>query len=483
MKKVRILLFGTGRFYQRRKEELAKALYGDKIIGFIDNRAKEIGTFEEKPVYLPRDVLVLDFDYIVLMSISFLEMKEQLLGLGVQRKKILVWEQYQATKPRLLRKDFLRKTKQPISNGKRVLVISVSLFLNGGSMAICYMVEELFHRGWNVTLLVPGGARELICALQQRGIDVIVVPGLMFCEERYLRPWMQFDVVIVNVYQNIRLAYLFSKFVPTFWWIHEPSARYAPTLYPLHRKLFPQLDTASWMGRVRIVAVSQMAKRNFEDYYPEQVDYVLPLGERAPEHIIFEKMTGSPLRFAIIGSVVERKGQDVFLQAVRLLPESLRQQAEFLIIGEDDPASSYGKLLSSLAEGIPQVRFQAPLLREQMMALFPKLDVIVCASREETLSMTVVEGMMFGKICITTDATGIAEYIEDGKNGYIVPAGDAAELASCMKHVLEHANALDALRHAARATYENTFAMDVFGDHLEAELQTTMQEWKWRCGK
>ena len=41
------------------------------------------------------------------------------------------------------------------------------------------------------------------------------------------------------------------------------------------------------------------------------------------------------IRFVTIGYIENRKGQDILIQAVRLLPEELRQKAEFYLVGAE----------------------------------------------------------------------------------------------------------------------------------------------------
>ncbi|MDY3296698.1 glycosyltransferase family 4 protein [Selenomonas sp.] len=452
----------------------------DVVIGFVDNRATDIGTFEDKPVYLPTQAKDVPFDGIVLMSVSFLEMRDQLLELGIPRKKIFFWKEYQARRAEQERQVLLRTNlASVVPRGNRILVVSVELTLAGGALAICYAAEELARLGYDVTLAAPEGDAALIGSLRAKGVNVVMIPGLMFCEESFLRSHMQYEVALVNVFLNIRLAYLLSKYIPTLWWIHEPGARYAESLYPLYQKMFPEFDTPTWMSRVRITTVTRKAKEIFEAYYPAQVDALLLLGEEGPGHVSYEWRKGQPVRVAIIGGVREVKGQDIFLEAIQKMSD-VRRRAEFLLIGSRNETSDFGQHVAALAEGIPQVSFCGTIARAELMELFPTFDVIICASREETLSMAIVEGMMHGKVCITTDATGIAELIEDGRNGYIVPVEDVDALSSCMEDVIAHYDELDAMRRAARATYERYFTMEAFGDRLEREIEMTMQEWKVR---
>jgi glycosyltransferase involved in cell wall biosynthesis len=45
-----------------------------------------------------------------------------------------------------------------------------------------------------------------------------------------------------------------------------------------------------------------------------------------------------------------------------------------------------------------------------------------------------------GKLVIVNDATGVREYVEDGKTGLVVPSGDARALAEALRWALEPAN-------------------------------------------
>ena len=85
---------------------------------------------------------------------------------------------------------------------------------------------------------------------------------------------------------------------------------------------------------------------------------------------------------------------------------------------------------------------------------------------------------MHGKICITTDNTGVADYIEDGRNGFVVEAGNVTALAQCMTQIHQQIDEMQSIRSAARATYETHFTMEAFGERLEAELQAAKRKWK-----
>ena len=87
---------------------------------------------------------------------------------------------------------------------------------------------------------------------------------------------------------------------------------------------------------------------------------------------------------------------------------------------------------------------------------------------------------MHGKVCITTNATGIADYIKDGENGFVCEAGDAEALCEKMVYLLNHKEQCRRLGENARKTYEKFFSMGEFGKRLEQTLLETEQAYAKR---
>lgn len=83
-----VIVFGTGRYYQSKKEYLCK---GYKIVGFLDNAVKpgEVGDFDGAKIYHPENLELLPEVPIIIMSVKFYEMALQLVSLHVQESRIL----------------------------------------------------------------------------------------------------------------------------------------------------------------------------------------------------------------------------------------------------------------------------------------------------------------------------------------------------------------------------------------------------------
>eukprot|EP00903_Cladosiphon_okamuranus_P006500 g6355.t1 len=74
---------------------------------------------------------------------------------------------------------------------------------------------------------------------------------------------------------------------------------------------------------------------------------------------------------------------------------------------------------------------------EALSQAFASADVFVMPSDTETLGFVVLESMASGVPVVGADAGGIPDLIDDGKTGYLVPAGDIDAMAARVKTLLD----------------------------------------------
>jgi glycosyltransferase involved in cell wall biosynthesis len=80
---------------------------------------------------------------------------------------------------------------------------------------------------------------------------------------------------------------------------------------------------------------------------------------------------------------------------------------------------------------------------------------------------TVVQALSLGKAVVATRSPGVVDYVEDGQEGVLVEAGDAAELRAAVERLAGDAEFRDACeRHARERAEELTYA--AFGARLAA---------------
>lgn len=461
----KIILFGAGVYYQKFKKIYAG---DDEIVCMLDNNSRLWGTYVDGILVCdPSEILGKEFAYVVLLSAKAYEMKEQLISLGVVKEKICCFEQYRFWKRGKESRFYPAQNPTDKSDGSKALILSIPLGYDGGSMTAVLAAKSLQERGWIVTLAAQDANPAFIKELEKENLDICLWEGLPYVSEE-MRQWTEkFDVVVVNTFPMLVAACEISKSKPVLWWIHECSDRY-DVHYGKTQKYFPEYSNLQAVQNIKAVGVSEVAKENFNDYYPKGITSTLPYAILDVWDGNVSKEFEDGICIAVIGNMSQRKAQKLLLEAYGLLPEEEKKKAEIWLIGAERTA--YGNEVKELAKDLPQIKILGEKTREEMEQLYRQIDVVVCCSLEETMSLTITEGMMYGKVCLCTTAAGMADYIEDGKNGFLFEVGDARSLADKLHQILCLGKASESIGRNARSTYEENFKLEVLGENLEKLL-------------
>lgn len=467
---MKIIIFGVGNFYKNRKKEIAS--HPDiEIVAFADNDRTLWGNrIDNVPIISPDEIYCLIYDQILIMSLYAWEIYEQLIANGIEKSKIQFWEPFYA-KMNSGKRQFLPGRCAEVSSGARILIISTSLKYNGGSLAAVYAALAMKKRGYSAVLAVPDGDGALIEETRDAGVSIVVCPSLPYIyaeNEEWLK---EFDWILVNVFQMFQSACAGSLIRPTLWWIHESTEVYSKVM----SKPWNHIERNK-LTDVGIYAVSNLAKENFNKLFAGRIKETLCYGipDAAPVELAAQK-NKSKVIFALIGNICEGKAQDIFIEAIYRL--KYKEQAEFWIIGAC-PNNTFGRMIIEKSHDISSIKIMGLLTRKEIYDVFSEIDVVVCASREDSLPIVMTEGMMFRKVCIATDRTGTADYIKDGENGFVIPGEDADALKEKMEWIIGNRDKLRPIGINARKTYEKYFTMDVFGESLERALMETSKNWK-----
>lgn len=127
-----------------------------------------------------------------------------------------------------------------------------------------------------------------------------------------------------------------------------------------------------------------------------------------------------------IGQFIPRKGFDVLMEAAKGLPSNV---GIYIIGGE--PTEEYVQLQKNL----PHVHFIGFQKKEELKQYYLAADLFVLPTREDIWGLVINEAMAFGLPVITTErcVAGL-ELVENGVNGFIIPAGKSEPL---QKKILE----------------------------------------------
>ncbi|MDI1247858.1 MAG: glycosyltransferase [Lacunisphaera sp.] len=150
---------------------------------------------------------------------------------------------------------------------------------------------------------------------------------------------------------------------------------------------------------------------------------------------------GQVLRLGGAGALVHWKRWDLVLAALARLPAD--SKVRFTHIGEKLATPESHACAEALRAQTAQLgladRVQWSGWQPGSAGLLGEVDAIVVPSDREPFSMIALEAMFAGVPVIATRGGGPEDFIIDGKNGWLVPAGDAAALAQQFQQCLDPA--------------------------------------------
>ena len=150
-------------------------------------------------------------------------------------------------------------------------------------------------------------------------------------------------------------------------------------------------------------------------------------------------LDGETLAFA--GRLTAQKSLEVMLAAV-----AARPAVTLLVAGDGEERRALVAGVSRLGLG-DRVRLLGPVPRDEVLDVFGAADASILSSSWENFPHSVVESLVVGTPVIATSAGGVAEVVQDGVNGLLVPVGDVDALAAAVDRYFDD----DALRERLRA--------------------------------
>jgi glycosyltransferase involved in cell wall biosynthesis len=165
-----------------------------------------------------------------------------------------------------------------------------------------------------------------------------------------------------------------------------------------------------------------------------------------------------------------RKGQDVFVEAVRQLRPEVQSKTEFKIVGRM-MVPEFAAKVANAATGLKNLSLDTEVSHADALELLRQCDVLVCASRDEAMPMTIMEAMSLGKVIVSTKVGGITEVLRNGQNALMVKPENPAELSAAFERLVTEQGLVKSLSRNARTTYEENFTLDRFGYDFKVMLE------------
>jgi phosphatidylinositol alpha-1,6-mannosyltransferase len=161
---------------------------------------------------------------------------------------------------------------------------------------------------------------------------------------------------------------------------------------------------------------------------------------------------GGPLRLICVARLIERKGQQHLIEAVRrLIAEGIAVTLDLVGTGDAHSALQSRAVAAGIAE---HVNFVGYVPREQIAARYAGAHVFVLPSYNEGMSVATLEALAAGLPVVVTRTGGTAELVVEGVNGLTFNWADVESLVAHLRQLAADRGLARRMGAASRARAE-----------------------------
>lgn len=363
------------------------------------------------------------------------------------------------------RKVFMRSAEGKTASGAagktHILYINSSYDIYGAERRMFDIISHLDPAKFRASLLVSQEGT-LAQSARERGMGVIVLDYKFKVLFRNIKRFFRLNLELLRMIKamgidliHVNLHYRFSNF-----WLAFLLSR-KPVVMHLRSHVWMDIFERFVAGRCsRIICVSEyvrglllktrrsdllvrIRKERVSVLY-DGIDMVAFRQRGAGVLRSDRRFCGAGNLVGIVGAIDPIKGQDIFVDAARLVCD-VRPETKFLIVGDLYHAFDPPKIKKIFKKGlIRSIRDQdlkrnVFLLgfREDIPQVMDSLDIVVQPSEREALGTSIVEAMACGKPVIGSNVDGIPEVIGRDGAGILLGSRTAEELAVAILFYLE----------------------------------------------
>lgn len=309
-------------------------------------------------------------------------------------------------------------------------------------------VACLFERGALAAELDAIGVPVIACG-KQRGFDLAAVRRLRAAIRAH-------GTEVLNTHNA--MAHYYAAIASPGLRLRRINTRHSMGVTARHRRR-DWLYRASMIGTDTVISVSRaaleaaLAQHLVPAAKAVAIPNGIPIGEFRPRsdeaRRRLAETLGLPAGSAVLGTVGRlhpAKDHALLLRAFAQLVTG-HPQAALVVVGDGALRTDLERDAEAL--GIAdRVRFLGD--RSDVKALLCAFDLFVMSSRTEGYSIALVEACAAALPIVATAVGGNPEIVEDGRNGLIVPPGDAAALTAALVALLTDSPRRAAMGEAAR---------------------------------
>jgi D-inositol-3-phosphate glycosyltransferase len=384
-----------------------------------------------------------------------------------------------------------RSTRPPApatrGDGLRTLVCTHQLCLGGASRYLLELLRELRRREKIDPIVLSPFGGPLRAELEGLGIPVHVSgpapledPEARDGRLEELLAWaapQRFEIAFVNTASPYVLAgaELAGQLgIPATWAIHEsfePAVLWADCDVEVRGRAADTLAAAA-----HAVFEADATRRIYEPYLPGRcitVPYGLDLGpidalREGFDRTATRRRLGIPEDADVLicsGTIEPRKAQAQLAQAFDLI--AARHPRALLVLAGATSGLDSVALAEWVASSNSAGRIRLVETTPEIQSWHGAADILVCASRIESLPRVALEAMAWEMPILATSVFGLPELIEDGETGWLCEPGDTRLLADALDRALRSSPAeRRRIGRAARALVERRHAIGPYTEEV-----------------